>query len=102
MKYVFASTGMASIIMLTDKTEMKYFKGQKNPPMPKSFCYLGVLPLKVLCHQVVSLEKSQCNDFSFIKSNLSIEGCLDFNTKKTLRVGSINEAENKACISPAY
>ena len=52
------------------ETDMKYFKGQKNPPMPQSFCYFGVLPLKVLCHQVVSLAKSQCDDFSFIKSNL--------------------------------
>ena len=61
------------------ETEMKYFKGQKNPPIPQSLCYFGVLLLKVLCHQVVSLAKSQCDDYSFIKYNLSIEGCSDFN-----------------------
>ena len=34
--------------------ELKFFTGQKNPPMPRAFSYFGVLPLKVLCHQVVS------------------------------------------------
>ena len=38
------------------ETDMKYFKGQKNPPMPESFCKYEILPLKILCHQAVEFE----------------------------------------------
>ena len=34
-------------------TDMKYFKGLKNPPMPESFCKYEILRLKILCNQVV-------------------------------------------------
>ena len=32
---------------------MQFFKGPKNPPLPKSFATIHVLPLKVLLEQVV-------------------------------------------------
>ena len=35
------------------ETDMKYFKGLKNPPMPESFCKYEILRLKILCNQAV-------------------------------------------------
>ena len=32
---------------------MQFFKGPKNPPMPKSFSTIHVFPLEVLFEQVV-------------------------------------------------
>ena len=55
------------------EVKMKYFKGQKNPPMPESFCKHQVLPLKILCHQKLSFQKSQCDSLSFIKKYHSTE-----------------------------
>ena len=58
---------------------MKYFKGQKNPPMPESFCKYQILPLNILCHQALSLDKSRCDDLSFIKNYHASELSHDFN-----------------------
>ena len=49
------------------KTDMKYFKGQKNPPMPESFCKYEIIPLKILCRQALSLKKSRSDDVLFIR-----------------------------------
>ena len=35
------------------EVQMQFFKGPKNPPMPKSFSTIHVFPLKVLFEQVV-------------------------------------------------
>ena len=61
------------------ETDMKYFKGQENPPMPESFCKYEILPLKILCHQAVSLKKSRSDDLSFIKNCHASELSPDFN-----------------------
>ena len=61
------------------ETDMKYFKGQKNPPMPESFCKYKILLLKILRHQAVSLKKSRSDDLSFIKNCHASQLSPDFN-----------------------
>ena len=61
------------------ETDMKYFKGQKNPPMPESFCKYEILPLKMLYHQAVTLKKSRSDDLLFIKNCHGSELSPDFN-----------------------
>ena len=41
--------------------------------MPESFCKDQILPPKILCHQKLSLQNSQCEDLSFIKKDHSTE-----------------------------
>ena len=62
---------------------IRFYTGQKNPPMPISFCTSSVLPLKILANQIVSLLKSKKTDFNFIKSTISNESIPDYNGYNT-------------------
>ena len=64
---------------------MQFFKGPKKPPMPKSFSTIQVLPLKVLCEQVVLSCRFKEEDFEFIKSSLTNDKNPDYNGFKTHR-----------------
>ena len=64
--------------------DMKYFKGHKNPPMPESFWKYKILPLKILCHQAVSLKKSRCDDLLFIENCHASELSPDFNGQESV------------------
>ena len=59
--------------------DITYYKGNKNPEMPGSFCKFQVLPLRVLCHQQITLAKSRADDMLFIKSCLTSDLSPDFN-----------------------
>ena len=69
------------------ETGMKYFKGQKNSPMPESFCKYKILPLKILCHQAVSLKKSRFDDLSFIMNCYASESFPYFNGYNCKQLG---------------
>ena len=61
------------------ETDMKYFKGESNPPMPESFCKYQILPLKILSNHAVSLKKARSDNLSFIKNTHASELAPDFN-----------------------
>ena len=69
---------------------LKFYRGVKDPPMPQEFALCGVLPLKLLCQQVLSVKSSFIKDFEFIKSILTADNVADyhgFNTKLTQKSG---------------
>ena len=49
---------------------MQMYKGEKKPLMPPSFSLIGVLPLQVLCRQVLLINEGSEKDFEFIKDAL--------------------------------
>ena len=55
------------------------YTGPRNPPMPHSEASNEVLSLRVLAHQVVSLQHAQHLDFMFLKSIISVEGTPEYN-----------------------
>ena len=50
------------------ETDIKYFKGRKNPLCQNYFANTKYYRSKILRHQVVSLKKSRSDDLSFIKN----------------------------------
>ena len=76
----------------------QFFKGPKKPPLPKNFSTIHVLPLKVLCEQVVLPCRAKEEDFEFIKSSLTndkVPDCNGFNTQKTRDFGQGLKAKSK-------
>ena len=64
--------------------------------MPDSFAKRGVLPLKVLCNQVINVKTSECTDFEFIKEVLTKSCVPDFIGYKTTEMReSIKAAKHK-------
>ena len=57
----------------------KIFSGQKKPPMPLAFATSGVLPLKVLCQQVLGTLPSRESDFHFFKNSVTVCKTPDYN-----------------------
>ena len=58
--------------------------------MPDSFAKRGVLPLKILCNQIINVKTSECTDFEFIEGVLTKPCVSDFggyNTKKMRESG---------------
>ena len=62
-----------------NEMEIHFFKGIKKPPMPKEFCNFNVLPLKVLCEQVVLTQRAQEEDFQFTKCIITSDNTPDYN-----------------------
>ena len=65
---------------------MSFFKGQKNPAMPREFCITSVLPLKVLCEQVILHERAKKEDFQFLKSILISDKIPGYNECNTMNI----------------
>ena len=66
---------------------MKYLSSKKKST--NAIIYLQNIPIKVLCHQNISLQKSQCGNLPFIKKHHSTEACLyfdGFDTERTCEV----------------
>ena len=63
----------------TLEAKIAFFNGQKNPAMSKEFCITSVLPLKVLCEQVILNERAKKEDFQFIKSIFKSDETPDYN-----------------------
>ena len=64
---------------------MRLYKGEKKSSMPASFAEKGVLPLKFLSNQALTVARSKSQDFQFIKELLTEPSVPDFggyNTKK--------------------
>ena len=54
--------------------------------MPVNFSLKGVLPLKVLCRQIVLVHEASEKDFEFIKKALTAESCPGFNGYNTREI----------------
>ena len=66
------------------------YTGPKTPEMDPKFATRGVLPLNLLCKQVLLTKRAKAEDFRFIKMSLSDDSCPDFNgfnTGETKRAG---------------
>ena len=78
-----------STITLED-IEVKIYRGEKKPSMQKEYSTVGVLPLKVFCHQVIIARRSKENDLNFIVPSLAKDDVPDysgFNTKHSRSTG---------------
>ena len=60
--------------------------------MPKAQCTVSVLPLKVLCHQVISLSRAKENDFYFIIDILEDSATPDYNGYNTHKARSSGQS----------
>ena len=58
---------------------MEIFQGVKKPKMPEEFAKRGILPLKVICNQVIMASRSKQEDFQFVKDMLLKSSVPDFN-----------------------
>ena len=68
-----------------NEPELKIYKGQQKPSMPDSCAQRGVLPLKILCSQIINVNEAKTTDFQFIKDVLTEQSVPDFagyNTRK--------------------
>ena len=54
--------------------------------MSKEFCITSLLPLKVLCEQVILHERAKNEDFQFIKSVLKSNETPDYNGYNTMNI----------------
>ena len=72
--------------------KISYFKGVKNPPMPKEFSLNQPLPLLVFCKQVILRERANHEDFQFIKSILLNDSSPDFNGYNTKHIRTRGES----------
>ena len=80
------------------QVQMQFFKGPRKTPMPKSCSTIHVLPLKVLCEQVVLSCRAKEEDFEFIKSSLTndkVPDCNGFNTQRTRDSGQSLKPQSK-------
>ena len=68
---------------------MKCFKGQKKSADRRIFLQTPSTATKGLCNQKLSLQKSQCDDISFIKKYHSPKACPDFNGFNEEQLGKV-------------
>ena len=70
---------------------MKVHIGEKKPQMPELFAKIGVLPLRILCNQVIIARRSKNEDFLFIKESLKEESSMPdyggYNTRRARENG---------------
>ena len=82
---------------------MKIFAGEKKPKMPGSLAKFGVLPLKILCHQIIIERRGAEEDFLFLKSSVIIRITPDFsgyNTRRTRETGQSVKSKSKVYYRP--
>ena len=85
------------------EVQMQFFKGPKKPTMPKSFATIQVLPLKVLCEEVVLSCRAKEEDFEFIKISLTndkVPECKGFNTQRTRHYVQSLKPKSKVVFTP--
>ena len=83
--------------------EMQLYKGQKKPPMPFSFVERDILPLKLLCSQVVNLEKAKILDYQFFKDILTkplIPDFAGYNTEILRKSGKSKNLKTNVVYQP--
>ena len=56
--------------------------------MPRTHALVGVLPLRLLCHQVIITRKSMEDDFAFIKTSLTKSDIPDYVGYNTENAGN--------------
>ena len=86
-----------------NEPELKIYKGQQKPSMPHSCAQRGVLPLKILCSQVINVKEAKSTDFQFIKEVLTEPSVPDFagyNTRKIRESGQLVKNETKVIYRP--
>ena len=86
-----------------NEPELKIYKGQQKPSMPHSCAQRGVLPLKILCSQVINVKEAKSTDFQFIKEVLTEPSVPDFagyNTRKIRESGQLVQNETKVIYRP--
>ena len=86
-----------------DDVNMKIYSGEKKPQVPASFGKFGVLPLRVLCHQIIITRKSQNDDFEFIQESLKDSNTPDFsgyNTRRTRETGQTKKLKTRILYKP--
>ena len=65
--------------------------------MQDSFAKRGILPLKVLCNEVIMVNRSKFNDFRFIKEVMTKPNAPEFREYNTKQMRETNQAtKNKA------
>ena len=62
------------------------YKGQKKPDMPCQLAEKGILPLEVLCSQLLSAKEAKENIFQFIQDIIQIPSTPDFGGYNTLKL----------------
>ena len=83
--------------------EMKIFKGQKKPSMPKSYAQRGALRLRIVCSQSIMVARSEAIDFQFMKEILTQPSVPDFagyNTKQMRESVQIMKTKSKLIFRP--
>jgi hypothetical protein len=88
--------------IIKDIPVQRYY-GPKKPDMPSSEVRHSVLPLRVLVHQVVALERAHLLDFEFFKSVATSTNPLEFvgfNTKLCREQGQSVKSATKAVYLP--
>ena len=65
------------------EVEIEHYRGPNMPDIPAAKAKKSVLPLKVLVSMVISLNRLQETDFSFVQDILSSDKCPEFNGYNT-------------------
>ena len=65
------------------EVEIEHYRGPKRPEMPAAEAKKSVPPLKVLVSMVISLNRAQETDFSFVQDILSSTQCPEYNGYNT-------------------
>ena len=83
--------------------KMLIFKGEKKPKMPPAFSKKGILPLKVLCNQAITVSRSKYLDFQFVKDMViqtSVPDFASYNTKQMRESGQSMKPKTKVIYKP--
>ena len=83
--------------------KMMIFKGEKKPKMPPAFSKKGILPLKVLCNQAITVSRSKYLDFQFVKDMViqtSVPDFASYNTKQMTESGQSMKPKTKVIYKP--
>ena len=75
------------------ETKITFFKDQKRHPISKEFSITSVLPLKVLCEQLILHERTKYEDFKFIKSILKNDETPDYNGYNAINIRNNGQSQ---------
>ena len=86
------------------ESKFHFYSGPKNPPAPDDFFLHNPLTLKVLCEQVLLLQRSKDLDFEFIENSVrgptAIPDYQGFNTRVARVSGQIMKPKTKVQFQP--
>ena len=86
-----------------EDVKLSIHSGEKKPQMPDSFSKVGILPLKMLCEQAMLVEKSQKDDFQYIKDSLINSSTPDYggyNARQARNRGLIMNTKSDITFKP--